>query len=59
MSTGVPHVARRLIRLRLSTLEFLGVLYVHLRGRVRLRFGRQLLDHSGLFAPYNLLMYAF
>ena len=35
------------------------VLAVHLRGRVRLRFDRQLVDHSALFAPYNLLMYAF
>ena len=35
------------------------VLLVHLRGRERLRFDRQLVDHSALFAPYNLLMYAF
>jgi beta-hydroxylase len=35
------------------------VLLVHLRGRARLRFDRQLADHSALFAPYNLLMYAF
>lgn len=35
------------------------VLLVHLRGRARLRFDRQLVDHSALFAPYNLLMYAF
>ena len=35
------------------------VLFVHLRGRHRLKFGRQLFDHSGFFAPYNLLMYAF
>ncbi len=35
------------------------VLLVHLRGRNRLRFDRQLADHSALFAPYNLLMYAF
>ncbi len=34
-------------------------LLVHLRGRARLRFDRQLADHSALFAPYNLLMYAF
>jgi len=37
----------------------LSVLIVHLRGRARLRFGRQLLDHSGFFAPYNVFMYAF
>ena len=35
------------------------VLLVHLRGRTRLRFDRQLVDHSAIFAPYNLLMYAF
>ena len=35
------------------------VLLVHLRGRSRLRFDRQLVDHSAIFAPYNLLMYAF
>ena len=35
------------------------VLLVHLRGRARLRFDRQLVDHSAIFAPYNLLMYAF
>jgi beta-hydroxylase len=31
--------------------------YVHFRGRERLRVGRQLLDHSTLLAPYNVLMY--
>ena len=33
-------------------------IYVHFRGRERLRIGRQLGDHSTLFAPYNVLMYA-
>lgn len=33
--------------------------YVHLRGRVRHGFLRQLTDHSTFFAPYNVLMYAF
>ncbi len=37
----------------------LSVLYVHLRGRVRFNFGRQLFNHSSLFAPYNALMYLF
>ncbi|WP_057973270.1 lipid A hydroxylase LpxO [Lysobacter antibioticus] len=32
--------------------------YVHLRGRVRHRLGRQLLDHSTFMAPINVLMYA-
>lgn len=35
------------------------VVYVHYRGEVRLRFARQLTEHSGIFAPYNVLMYAF
>ncbi|MEQ1737451.1 MAG: aspartyl/asparaginyl beta-hydroxylase domain-containing protein, partial [Rhodoglobus sp.] len=35
------------------------VAYVHFRGRERLRIGRQLTEHSGLFAPFNILMYAF
>lgn len=35
------------------------VCYVHFRGRVRLRFERQLTEHSGLFAPFNSLMYLF
>jgi beta-hydroxylase len=33
--------------------------YVHLRGRVRFRFTRQLFNHSTLLAPYNALMYLF
>jgi beta-hydroxylase len=39
---------------------FLGsAVYVHLRGRVRFRFTRQLFNHSTLLAPYNALMYLF
>jgi beta-hydroxylase len=34
-------------------------LYVHFRGRERLRVGRQIGDHSTLMAPYNCLMYMF
>ncbi|MGO4222653.1 lipid A hydroxylase LpxO [Lysobacter sp. TAF61] len=33
--------------------------YVHFRGKVRHRLGRQLLDHSTFMAPINVLMYAF
>jgi beta-hydroxylase len=33
-------------------------IYVHFRGRQRLRIGRQLGDHSTYLAPYNVLMYA-
>lgn len=35
------------------------VLYVHRRGKVRLRFERQLTEHSGLFAPFNALLFLF
>ena len=49
----------RLIILLLLLLFAGCVLLVHLRGRARLRFDRQLVDHSAIFAPYNLLMYAF
>jgi beta-hydroxylase len=38
---------------------FGAMMYIHLRGRVRLRFYRQLTDHSTLMAPYNTLMYMF
>lgn len=33
--------------------------YVHLRGRVRLKFFRQLTDHSTFMAPINCFMYLF
>ena len=33
--------------------------YVHFRGREKLRLGRQFLDHSTFIAPYNVLMYMF
>src|SRR5215469_18520971 len=49
----------RLILLYVLLAFVLCVLLVHLRGRARLRFDRQLVDHSAIFAPYNLLMYAF
>jgi beta-hydroxylase len=35
------------------------VAYVHFRGRERLRLGRQVIDHSTITAPYNVLMYMF
>ncbi len=33
--------------------------YVHFRGKVRLRFSRQLFDHSTILAPVNCLLYCF
>ena len=39
---------------------FLGsVVYIHFRGRERLKFTRQLTDHSTFMAPYNVLAYLF
>ncbi|WP_243049438.1 aspartyl/asparaginyl beta-hydroxylase domain-containing protein [Dyella sp. RRB7] len=52
-------LAPRLVLLILFLLFAFCVLLVHLRGRAKLRFDRQLVDHSAVFAPYNLLMYAF
>src|ERR1700712_429839 len=34
------------------------VLYIHLRGRVRHKFWRQMSDHSSFMAPINVFMYA-
>ncbi|MBI2214467.1 MAG: aspartyl/asparaginyl beta-hydroxylase domain-containing protein [Acidobacteria bacterium] len=46
---------------RLSILAALvaSATYVHFRGRVRHRFGRQITDHSTFMAPYNAMMYLF
>ena len=41
----------------LAALFLACVLYVHFRGKVRLRFERQLTEHSGLFAPLNTIFY--
>lgn len=37
----------------------LSAAYVHFRGRVRLKFARQVTDHSTFTAPYNALVYLF
>lgn len=37
----------------------LSALFIHFRGRVRLKFSRQLTDHSTFMAPYNALVYLF
>ncbi len=46
-------------KLSLVGLFLASVLFVHLRGRARLPFLRQLVNYSALFAPYNSLMYLF
>ncbi|MDB5841419.1 MAG: aspartyl/Asparaginyl beta-hydroxylase family protein [Herminiimonas sp.] len=38
---------------------FLSIIYIHLRGKVRLPFFRQLFDHSSFMAPISLFMYFF
>lgn len=35
------------------------IVFIHLRGKVRLPFFRQFFDHSSIMAPINLFMYAF
>ncbi len=46
--------------LALVAYVFVGcVAYLHFRGRVRLRFERQLTEHSALFSPLNTLFYLF
>ena len=49
----------RLVLLGLIALFLLSALIVHFRSRVRLKLGRQLASHATVFAPYNLVMYAF
>jgi beta-hydroxylase len=46
-------------KLGVVSLFLCSVLFVHLRGRERLPFLRQMVNHSALFAPYNSLMYLF
>jgi len=46
-------------RYAVLTAFVLSGVYVHLRGKVRHRWSRQLLDHSTVMAPYNALMYMF
>src|SRR5262247_4744779 len=37
----------------------LSAIFIHFRGRERLKFLRQLTDHSTFMAPYNVLAYLF
>lgn len=52
-------LAVRLALLSLILLFLLCAWIVHLRSHVRLKFRKQLGSHATVFAPYNLLMYAF
>lgn len=51
--------ASLLVKVTLVGLFVASVLFVHFRGRARLPFLRQLVNHSAWFAPYNSLMYLF
>jgi beta-hydroxylase len=48
-----------IIKWALAALFLGSIAFVHRRGRVRLRFWRQLVDHSAFIAPVNVVMYAF
>ena len=45
------------LKLSLLLIYSLSISYIHLRGKIRLKFSRQLTDHSSLLAPVNALMY--
>ena len=47
------------IKLLIVAIFVASTVYVHYRGRVRLRFWRQLTDHSSFMAPINCFMYLF
>ncbi len=51
---------KQLLAPQLVVIYFLAAsaIYVHFRGRERLRIARQFGDHSTFLAPYNVLMYA-
>jgi beta-hydroxylase len=46
------------VKYAIFVLCILPAVYVHLRGRVRLRPWRQMTDHSSFLAPLNVLLYA-
>lgn len=47
------------LKLIIVALYVLSIAYVHLRGRVRHKLGRQLSDHSTFLAPVNCFLYLF
>lgn len=54
MTHDIPY-----IKLAIVAIVVASTVYVHFRGRVRLKFFRQLMDHSTFMAPINCLMYLF
>jgi beta-hydroxylase len=61
MNVTLTSAADFLLAPRMLVLEaiVLSALAIHFRGRERLRFMRQLTDHSTFMAPYNVLAYLF
>jgi len=47
------------VKLIIAAVYVLSIAYVHLRGRVRHKLGRQLSDHSTFLAPINCFLYLF
>jgi beta-hydroxylase len=47
------------VKWALVVLYVLSIGWIHFRGRVRHRLGKQVFDHSAFVAPLNVLMYAF
>ncbi len=47
------------VKLIIAAVYIVSIAYVHLRGRVRHKPGRQLSDHSTFLAPLNCLLYLF
>lgn len=54
MTPNLPYIKIAIVAVFVAS-----TVYVHYRGRVRLRFWRQLMDHSTFMAPINCLMYMF
>ena len=47
------------LKLIIIAVYVLSIAYVHLRGKVRHKLGRQLSDHSTFLAPINCFLYLF
>ena len=47
------------VKLIIACIYIVSIAYVHLRGRVRHKLGRQLSDHSTFLAPLNCFLYLF
>jgi beta-hydroxylase len=47
------------VKLIIAAIYVISIAYVHLRGRVRHKLGRQLSDHSTFLAPINCFLYLF